>query len=143
LINEVETYIIRGSKILAIKHYRNKVKEKFTGHTPTLRESKDVIDSIADMMERKTFRDSITSKIHELRTRIEKWCEINGYDNLGLYKSRKNKTGEIVWRYSDWEFVDDAYGNMINQPEWYPHPAVLKDMNKLWKKYNTYDGNLS
>ncbi len=101
MIHEVETYIIGGSKILAIKHYRKEVKEKFTGYAPTLRESKDVVDSIADMLQRKNLRDTITSKIHELRTRIEKWCEINGYDNLGLYKSRKNKTGEIIWRYSD------------------------------------------
>jgi hypothetical protein len=153
LIDEVETYIISGSKITAIKHYRNEVKDKFTGYFPSLRECKDVVDNIDDMMHRKNFRDKITSKILELRTQIEKWCELNGYDNLGLYKTRKNKTGEYVWNYTDWEFVDDSYGNMINDPKWYPHPKSLKDMNKLWKKYSInkrklhnskmYDDNLS
>ena len=28
-------------------------------------------------------------------------------------KETKDKTGQYIWTYSDWEFVDDLYGNMI------------------------------
>ena len=51
----------------------------------------------------------------------------------------KDKTGQYIWTYTDWEFVDDMYGNMINDYEWYPHHKVLQDMNNLWKKYSKFN----
>ena len=45
LENELESFIKQGQKINAIKHYRNVMEKKF-GKVPTLRASKDYIDSL-------------------------------------------------------------------------------------------------
>ena len=45
LENELENFIKQGQKINAIKHYRNVMEKKF-GKVPTLRASKDYIDSL-------------------------------------------------------------------------------------------------
>ena len=47
LEDELEDFIIQGQKINAIKHYRQVMKEQF-GEAPTLRASKDYIDSLQD-----------------------------------------------------------------------------------------------
>ena len=45
LENELEDFIIQGQKINAIKHYRQAMKKQF-GKEPTLRASKDYVDSL-------------------------------------------------------------------------------------------------
>ena len=55
------------------------------------------------------------------------------------YKETQIKD-KVVWMYSDWEFVDDMYGNMINSQEWMPAAKVLLDMNKIYKKYKKLTG---
>ena len=48
---------------------------------------------------------------------------------------QKDKTGQYTYKYSDWEFIDDAYGNMINDGDWLPHQKEMVKYNKLWRKY--------
>ena len=81
------------------------------------------------------FRDGIIEKVVLLKERIEDFCNENGYDNMGNQVERKNDKGEIFYRRTDWEYVDDTYGNMINDVEYYPHTNDFKIMNKLWKQY--------
>jgi hypothetical protein len=130
LRNDIDYYLNHGSKISAIKILR----EYFISidEDQTLRESKDIID----LYEKRLI---MSNKMEMLRDRIETWAERNGYDNIDLYKETKDKTGQYIWTYTDWEFVDDMYGNMINDYEWYPHHKVLQDMNKLWKKYSKFN----
>ena len=130
LRNDIDHALNRGSKISAIKilrEYFNSIDED-----QTLRESKEIIDHYSKRL-------IMTNKMEMLRDRIEKWAEKNGYDNIELYKETKDKTGQYIWTYSDWEFVDDMYGNMINDYDWFPHYKVLLDMNELWKKYNKWN----
>ena len=54
-----------------------------------------------------------------LRTRIEKWCEKNGYENMNNVAERKNKDGKVVWKRSDWEHVDDMHNLIYNDEEYY------------------------
>ena len=82
------------------------------------------------------FRETILEKLDSLKERIEDWAAINGYGNLDNSDERKsNETGELIWRRTDWEYVDDTYNHYINDEDYYPHPATLKKMNLLWKKY--------
>ena len=78
----------------------------------------------------------IINKLDTLKERIEDWAAINGYENLENSDERKNtETGELIWRRTDWEYVDDTHNLMINDENFYPHPSRFKKMNTLWKKY--------
>ena len=82
------------------------------------------------------FRDAILSKLDTLKERIEDWASINGYDNLDNSDESKNtETGELIWRRTDWEYVDDTYNTMINDEAFYPVKKCFKKMNVMWKKY--------
>jgi hypothetical protein len=95
----------------------------------SLRICKDTIDVYANRL-------NISKKMEHLRETIEIFCNANGYDKMDNYKVRKAKDShQDVWVYSDWEFVDDMYGNMINSQEWMPATKVLLDMNGIYKKY--------
>ena len=84
----------------------------------------------------KRFRDAILSKLDTLKERIEDWAAINGYDKLDNSDERKsNETGELIWRRTDWEYVDDTYGLMINDESFYPGKECFKKLNVMWKKY--------
>jgi len=135
LRTEIEHCLDNGSKINAIKclkgHTENLIAKTVWPHKklPTLREYKDAIDKY-------DIRYRITKKIKLLRDRIEKWCKINGYDNMGYQKEVKdNKTGEYTYRYTDWEYIDDQYGLMINDWDWLPHRKTYTIYNTLWKTY--------
>ncbi len=138
LRTEIEHCLDNGSKINAIKHLKHDTECRTaqsdppiwpTREFPSLREFKDTIDKYA-------IRYTITKKLKQLRKRIERWCELHGHDNMGYQKEVKdNKTGEYTYRYSDWEFVDDQCGLMINDWDWLPHPKQYKIYNKLWKQY--------
>ena len=134
ILQECEDDIKGGSKINAIKRWRSDFFDT-TGEDVSLRDSKTLIDCMADIMYR---RDTITEKLLNLRTRIEDWCNVNSYDDMDNQTERKNEDGEIIWRHSDWDFVDDAYGNMVNDKGWYPHPDSMKKFNELWKRYKLY-----
>ena len=82
------------------------------------------------------FRDTIISKLDTLKERIEDWASINGYANLDNSDESKNtETGELIWRRTDWEYVDDTYITMINDEGFYPGKKCFKKMNVMWKKY--------
>ena len=82
------------------------------------------------------FRETILEKLGSLKERIEDWAAINGYDKLDNSDERKsNETGELIWRRTDWEYVDDTYGLMINDESFYPGKECFKKMNVMWKKY--------
>ena len=82
------------------------------------------------------FRETILEKLDSLKERIEDWATINGYDKLDNSDERKNnETGELIWRRTDWEYVDDTYGLMINDESFYPGKECFKKMNVMWKKY--------
>ena len=82
------------------------------------------------------FRDTIINKLDTLKERIEDWASINGYGNLDNSDESKNTaTGELIWRRTDWEYVDDTYITMINDDGFYPGKKCFKKMNVMWKKY--------
>ena len=82
------------------------------------------------------FRETILEKLDALKERIEDWAAINGYGKLDNSDERKsNETGELIWRRTDWEYVDDTYGLMINDESFYPGKECFKKMNVMWKKY--------
>jgi hypothetical protein len=139
LRTEIEYHLNKHHKITAIKCLKKDTENRTaqsdppiwpTRKFPSLREFKDTID-------RYSIRYNITKKLKRLRQRVEDWCRINGHDNIGYQKEVKdNKTGEYTYRYSDWEFIDDHYGLMINDWGWLPHRKEYKSYNKIWKKYS-------
>ena len=126
LREEITEMIKDGAKINAIKALKLYAEENFLGCS--LREIKNVIDKY-------NYRYIITTKIERLRERIEEWCSENGYKKMDNQKEIKDKSGQYTYKYSDWEYIDDAYGNMINDGDWLPHPKELRKYNKLWRKY--------
>jgi len=132
LRNTIKHCLDEGSKISAIKHLKHHTEWWEIGTAdvvPSLREYKDTID-------RYVIRYNITKKLKRLREQIEKWCEKNGHNNMGYQKEVKdNKTGEYTYRYSDWEFIDDHYGLMINDWDWLPVSKQMRLYNTLWKQY--------
>ena len=80
---------------------------------------------------------TIATKITLLRERIETWSHKYGYENIDNVNETRNDTGEIIWKRTDWEYVDDAYNHYINNKDypWPAYSATLIKMNKLWKRY--------
>tara|TARA_Y100000310_G_scaffold341398_1_gene440408 strand:- start:760 stop:1131 length:372 start_codon:yes stop_codon:yes gene_type:complete len=89
-------------------------------------------ENIANKEER---RKNITKKVEKLRERIEAWCNKNGYDKMDNDVERKDEEGTIYYRRTDWDMVDDLYGLLINDEQWWPHPNQFLKMNELWKRY--------
>ena len=134
LRSNIEHYLKDGYKINAIKCLKAYIEDKPQGKSDIYKNSN--LREIKDTIDRYAIRYTITKKLKRLREQIEKWCEKNGHDNMGYQKEVKdNKTGEYTYRYSDWEFVDDHYGLMINDWDWLPHPKTYKLYNELWKQY--------
>ena len=77
----------------------------------------------------------IAKKITLLRERIEAWSSEYGYGKMDNAEETRNDNGEIIWRRTDWEFVDDTYNHYINDKDYSPYPATLIKMNQLWKRY--------
>jgi|TARA_R110000823_G_C15635073_1_gene469158 tRNA A58 N-methylase Trm61 len=84
-------------------------------------------------------RQILLNKLKSLRTRIEDWCEINGYDNMGNYVERKNSNKDIVWKRSDWEHVDALHNTILNDNTVIYTKPTLEQLNKIWKKYKLRD----
>jgi len=78
---------------------------------------------------------TIATKITLLRERIEAWSQKHGYGNMDNSEETRDVTGRIIWKRTDWEFVDDTYNHYINDKDYSPYPATLIKMNELWKKY--------
>ena len=88
------------------------------------------------MIERKLLLENLL----RLRSRIEDWTIINGGENMDYHKEKKNKQGRVVWKLSDWEFVDSMYGAVYNGDggfgnDYSFNKDTVKTWNKMWKKY--------
>ena len=82
----------------------------------------------------------LAEKLVLLRSRIEDWTHIHGWDNMDNHTVRKNKDGSIVWKQSDWEFVDNMYCAVINGPDGFGNDYffdkdTVKKWNKMWHRY--------
>ena len=80
-------------------------------------------------------RKMVGEKLLRLRSRIEDWASLNGYENMGNWSERKNSDGEVVWKKSHWEWVDDQYGIVLNGYEFSWGKDHYRELNKLWKQY--------
>jgi hypothetical protein len=83
-------------------------------------------------------RKVLLNKIKRLRDRISIWCKTNGYENMGNVNEHRDDKGRLIWKQSDWEYVDDTHNQIINNENYKPYLATLKKMNALWKKYNVH-----
>ena len=79
----------------------------------------------------------IGEKLLRLRSRIEDWASLNGYENIGNQNIRRDADDNIVWKRSDWEFVDDMYSTIINQNDYYWDKDTYHQFNDLWNYYKT------
>ena len=128
----IEEELANGSKINAIKilkTYLEEAEELPTHHS--LRGCKDAIDFYV-------LRYNLTEKLKWCRDMIEVYCNANGYGEMKNYKEVKSKKDDrLTWHYTDWEFVDDQYGFMVNDKKLVHMPAkqVLNDINNIHKKY--------
>ena len=85
-------------------------------------------------------RKLLLEKLLHLRSRIENWGHQHGWKNIDNYKERKNRDGKIVWKLSDWEFVDSMYGAVYNGKSGFGNDYsfnkdTVKTWNRLWKRY--------
>ena len=80
-------------------------------------------------------RQILLNKLKFLRTRIEDWCKINGDDSMGNYIERKNSDEKIVWKRSDWEYVDALHNTILNDDTVIYTKSTLEQLNEIWKKY--------
>ena len=88
------------------------------------------------MIERKI----LLEKLLQLRSRIEDWTEVHGWENMDNHKETKNTEGKVVWKLSDWEFVDGMYGAVYNGPNGFGNDYsfnkdTVKTWNKMWERY--------
>ena len=79
--------------------------------------------------------DIIAKKITLLRERIETWSHKYGYENMDNVNETRDDKGRLIWRRTDWEYVDAAYNHYINDKDHTPYTATLIKMNALWKRY--------
>ena len=93
-------------------------------------------------------RKILLQKLLLLRSRIEDWTIEHGWENMGNHKETKNKDGTVIWKLSDWEFVDNMYGAVYNGPGGFGNDYsfnrdTVKTWNRMWKKYkdNNVDEN--
>ena len=82
----------------------------------------------------------LAEKLLLLRSRIEDWTHIHGWENMDNRTIRKNKEGSIVWKQTDWEFVDNMYCAVINSNEGFGNDYsfnkdTVKTWNKMWHRY--------
>ena len=58
------------------------------------------------------------------------------------HKEKKNKQGRVVWKLSDWEFVDNMYKAVYNGPDGFGsdysfNMDTVKTWNKMWYRYKS------
>ena len=85
-------------------------------------------------------RKKLLEKLLLLRSRIEDWTRVHGWDKMDNHKEKKDKQGRVVWKLSDWEFVDSMYGAVYNGDggfgnDYSFNKDTVKTWNKMWKKY--------
>ena len=82
----------------------------------------------------------LAEKLLLLRSRIEDWTHIHGWENMDNRTVRENKEGSIVWKQTDWEFVDNMYCAVINSKKGFGtdysfNKDTVKTWNKMWHRY--------
>ena len=82
---------------------------------------------------------TLLKKLEVLRLRIETWCAINGYKAMDNYSERLDKYGNVIWKLTDWEFVDNMHNTIYNDHDFGYDGDLLKRLNKMWKRYRPYD----
>ena len=128
LRSEIDSYLNNSSKINAIKALRTHYDIHHHSRNYTLLHFKLTIDNYQKRL-------NIHIKLIKLIQRIEKWCDANGYDKVGLQNEVKDNTGQYVYKYSDWEMIDDHIGLMVNDRQWRPSGKQMKQYNGLWRKF--------
>ena len=90
-------------------------------------------------------RKELLEKLLRLRCRIEDWTHVHGWKNMDNLKETKNKDDTVVWKLSDWEYVDNMYNAVVNGPDGFGNDYsfnkdTVKTWNKLWKRYELETG---
>ena len=85
-------------------------------------------------------RKLLLENLLRLRCRVEDWTEVHGWENMDNHKETKNIEGKVVWKLSDWEFVDNMYKAVYNGPDGFGNDYsfnmdTIKTWNKMWKRY--------
>ena len=85
-------------------------------------------------------RKELLEKLLLLRCRIEDWTRARGWKNMDNHKERKDKQGRVVWKLSDWEFVDNMYCAVVNGPDGFGNDYsfnkdTVKTWNRMWRRY--------
>ena len=85
-------------------------------------------------------RKQLLEKLLRLRCRIEDWTHVHGWKNMDNLKETKNKDDTVVWKLSDWEYVDNMYNAVVNGPDGFGNDYsfnmdTIKTWNRLWKRY--------
>jgi hypothetical protein len=85
-------------------------------------------------------RKLLLENLLRLRSRIENWTEVHGWENMDNHKETKNVEGKVVWKLSDWEFVDNMYKAVYNGPDGFGNDYsfnmdTVKTWNRMWKRY--------
>ena len=88
------------------------------------------------MIERKI----LLEKLLLLRCRIEDWTQEHGWKNMDNHKETKNEDDTVVWKLSDWEYVDNMYNAVVNGPggfgnDYSFNKDTIKTWNCMWKRY--------
>ena len=78
-------------------------------------------------------------RLERLIERIEAYGKANGWDSVGNYVERRNENGEIYWRQTDWEFVDNFHNTIYNENYFGYNGDTLKKLNEMWDRYRPYD----
>jgi len=78
---------------------------------------------------------TLLEKLLLLRCRIEDWTHIHGWENMDNYREQKNKDGKIVFKISDWEYVDNVYNAAYNDWKLKCTKWQVVEWNEMWKKY--------
>ena len=86
-------------------------------------------------------RKELLEKLLRLRCRIEDWTQVHGWERMDNLRETKNKKGTVVWKLSDWEFVDNMYSVVVNGPDGFGNDYffdknTVKNWNKMWKRYD-------
>ena len=89
----------------------------------------------------------LLKKLLQLRTRIEDYCNIWGYDKLKNEKETWGKKGTknegiLLWKQSDWDCVDTMYNNLYNDEQYFS-ATIFKELNKIWRRYKPIDEDVS
>ena len=85
-------------------------------------------------------RKLLLENLLRLRSRIEDWTRVHGWNKMDNHKERKNIEGKVVWKLSDWEFVDNMYKAVYNGSDGFGNDYsfnmdTVKTWNRLWKRY--------